>query len=1244
MKKIIIIILLVNLLTTNLNAQDWIKHADSVYTYFKINDDKNALKHIRIVDSIIELNGVIKDTNFAEYLYRKGVVMSSIGDSSSNQFLINSLNIWENSIIKNNLKIAKIYHFLGIYYFSKINSNNYTPSVDTCYRYYENAYNIIANNHLEYIPNYKSVLNALIYINQYKYKNKLKANFFAQQYIEVSRTYGSDMFDFNFSDAYRIISDLSKEEALLIKYLTEYNTKSIQDPNLQFKIYYKLFNNKRSIIKNGEVVTPLVNLKNIKDIIDYGEQAINIFKKNHLTDKYLLEDIYVQLMYSYEQILDNTNSVKYKILSYELNERLEPYDKLNYLYYTNDLKEFKIEYELQKNNFLKSQNYSELISILKYAVILFEKGLIFKQNEIQDILDILISNALKLENEDQVLLDKILCEFYFFINNKELSFKISSKHINDEISQDKLFYLRVNALSNLLFNNIFDAQKNADTALDNAFKLYGENDPRCVPFLTLMADCYKENSNQKIALKSISNAINILYQNKLEKTELAADVWNNAGNLTLSSNNLEDAEIYFKKALDIYELNGITKNPYYYYSVQLKLCNIYTSKGDYNNAKILLDSVNKYIESKHLLEYAKGDYFSSLAFYYFFLDEFNNAKIYFDKAKLYYQGYSINKNELYSIMCDYLIDNDAKKAIQKYEKIVKSNLSSFGAEKLYYLLLYNSGKKNEAKSILLNHIDKLIDNNNQFIHLLNNKEKYDYYNTISNDFEFLNTYLLDSNVDFLKQYIDYRIYSKTFLTAGIDSVKYNNEIDLELKKEFISNSIKINELLERKNEGVDQIVKLRFRNNEIEKLNSNKKEQLNSFGYKELILKLKADEAYVEIIRINKQSINKLNVAKNIINYFTDSIYYGAIIISNNKDPQFILINNDGKLDSLYAKNYSYNIKNKILDTNSYSLLFEKIDEKLVGKTKIYLVTDGVYSSFNLEAIFNPRRKKYVIEYLKIQTIINLQSFTSSGTEFIPRENSTVSIFGHPSYRLKSSIIKTENNEILNLSRSIDNLNLFKDIKINNLSGTKIETDSISKILRESKFNIYSYTENEATEENIKLINSPDILHIATHGFFIKNDDKSYTLNRILNLFNDKYKHDPYLRSGLLFSGAENSINGSQIQGSENGILTAEESKGLKLNNTNLVVLSACETGIGDYQVGKGIIGLQSAFFIAGAKNLIMSLWPVNDIVTKDLMTKFYSNWIRLKMSKEAALLMAKNEIKNIYPEPFYWAGFVLVK
>lgn len=1244
MKEIIYVILLVNLLTTNLNAQDWVKHADSVYTYFKINDDKSALKHIRIVDSIIELNGVIKDTNFAEYLYRKGVVMSSIGDSSSNQFLINSLNIWENSIIKNNLKIAKIYHFLGIYYYLKINSNNNTPSVDTCYRYHERAYDIIVNNNLKYIPNYKSVLNALIYINQYIYKNKLKANFFAQQYIEVSRTYGSDMFDFNFSDAYRIINDLSNEEVLLIKYLNEYNTKSIQDPNLQFRIYYKLFNNKRSIINNGEVVTPFVNLKNIKDIIDYGEQAINIFKSNRLTDKYLLEDIYVQLIYSYEQILDNTNSVKYKILRYELNDKLKPDDKLEYLYYTNNLREFKIEYEIQKNNFLKSQNYSELISMLKYAVILFEKGLIFKQKEIQDILDILISNALKLENEDQVLLDKILCEYYFFINKKELSFKISSKHINDTISEDKLFYLRVNALSNLLFNNIFDAQKNADTALDNAFKLYGENDPRCVPFLTLIADCYEQDSNQKIAIKSISNAINILYQNKLEKTNLAAEVWSSAGDQILASNNLDDAEIYFKKALNIYDSDSIAKNPYYYYSLQLKISKLYTTKRNYKNAKIMLDSVNKYLESMKLLEFSKGDYFSSLAYYYFFIDDFNNAKLYFDSAKKYYQGYLNNRIELYSIMCDYLIENDANKAIGKFEKIVKSNLSRYGAEKLYYLLLYNSGKKNEAKSFLLSHIDNLIKNNNRFTYLLSSKERNNYYNTISDDFEFLNTYLLDADERFLKQYINYRIYSKTFLTTGIDSVINNNEPNLELRKEFISNTVKINELLEKKNEGVDQINKLRFRNNEIEKLNSSKNEQLKSFGYKELLLKLKADEAYVEIIRINKQSINKPNVAKNVINYFTDSIYYGAIIISNNKDPQFILINNDGKLDSLYAKNYSYNIKNKILDTNSYSLLFEKIDEKLVGKTKIYLVTDGVYSSFNLEAIFNPRRKKYVIEYLKIQPIINLQSFTSSGTEFIPRENSTVSIFGNPSYRLNSSILKNENKEIINLSRSIENLNLFKEIKINNLSGTKIETDTISKILRESKFNIYSYTENEATEDNIKLINSPDILHIATHGFFIKNDDKSYTLNRILNLFNDKYKHDPYLRSGLLFSGAENSINGSQIQGSENGILTAEESKGLKLNNTNLVVLSACETGIGDYQVGKGIIGLQSAFFIAGAKNLIMSLWPVNDIVTKDLMTKFYSNWVRLKMSKEAALLMAKNEIKYIYPEPFYWAGFVLVK
>ena len=112
----------------------------------------------------------------------------------------------------------------------------------------------------------------------------------------------------------------------------------------------------------------------------------------------------------------------------------------------------------------------------------------------------------------------------------------------------------------------------------------------------------------------------------------------------------------------------------------------------------------------------------------------------------------------------------------------------------------------------------------------------------------------------------------------------------------------------------------------------------------------------------------------------------------------------------------------------------------------------------------------------------------------------------------------------------------------------------------------------------------------------------------------------------------------------EDGILTAYEISQLNLKNTELVVLSACETGLGDIQGNEGVYGLQRAFKIAGVRNLIMSLWQVPDQQTSELMTTFYRYWLIKKKSIRESLKLAQNDLRKQGLEPFYWAGFVLVE
>ena len=160
-----------------------------------------------------------------------------------------------------------------------------------------------------------------------------------------------------------------------------------------------------------------------------------------------------------------------------------------------------------------------------------------------------------------------------------------------------------------------------------------------------------------------------------------------------------------------------------------------------------------------------------------------------------------------------------------------------------------------------------------------------------------------------------------------------------------------------------------------------------------------------------------------------------------------------------------------------------------------------------------------------------------------------------------------------------------------------------------------------ATEENLFKVNAPKILYLSTHGTFLR--DKS-----ILN---------PMLKSIILLDGANESIR--QKRG--NGIVSGLELAGLNLLGTELVVLSACETGVGEIEDSEGIAGLSKAFMEAGAKSMIMTLWSVNDKKSSELMEKFFEG-VKRGVSYSDALREAKIwmiEVGNSHP--FFWSGFV---
>ena len=215
-------------------------------------------------------------------------------------------------------------------------------------------------------------------------------------------------------------------------------------------------------------------------------------------------------------------------------------------------------------------------------------------------------------------------------------------------------------------------------------------------------------------------------------------------------------------------------------------------------------------------------------------------------------------------------------------------------------------------------------------------------------------------------------------------------------------------------------------------------------------------------------------------------------------------------------------------------------------------------------------------------------------------------------------------------------------MKARPLPETKIEVENISSILKSKGWQVNTFLADNASETNIKKQQSPRILHVATHGYFFQDIPVEKDNNRFLGMDMKQVVQDPMLRSGLLLTGANKTLKGEVTSG-ENGLLTAAEASLLDLRETELVILSACETGRGEVKKSEGVYGLRKAFSDAGAQNIIMSLWKVDDEVTQEFMSLFYEIWLNDKTSIREAFNRAQLEIKANYPEPYYWGAFILV-
>jgi CHAT domain-containing protein/tetratricopeptide (TPR) repeat protein len=431
------------------------------------------------------------------------------------------------------------------------------------------------------------------------------------------------------------------------------------------------------------------------------------------------------------------------------------------------------------------------------------------------------------------------------------------------------------------------------------------------------------------------------------------------------------------------------------------------------------------------------------------------------------------------------------------------------------------------------------------------------------------------------------------------------------------------------------------------------KNNSRDYAWQDVQKKLKKGEALVEILVINAGQ--KLNPAKN---QYSD-MYLAFVITPDTKDyPLCVRIGEGDSLERKYANYYHNSIKARKADKYSYNQYWKKLADTLKSYKKVYFAPDGIYHKVNINTLQNPETGKYVIEEKEIQ-------FISQSRDFITQKSPTykmptsLTLFGAPNYNnLPTSDTPQKKASSNALDRSVLTILLrdttqrfFQGNQITELKGTEIEVNNLEKIAQKAKIRIQKYLGNEANEEVLKEMTMPSVLHIATHGFFIPEQSANASTQGIDNQrdgfakFDSEALKNPLRRSGLLFAYCSQAFSDTQnkIKLNEDGILTAEEAQNLALEQTEMVVLSACETGLGKVKNGEGVYGLQRAFQTAGAKSVLMSLWTVSDEATQELMTLFYENWITKQIPKRQAFIEAQRQLRVKFPEPYYWGAFVMV-
>ena len=741
---------------------------------------------------------------------------------------------------------------------------------------------------------------------------------------------------------------------------------------------------------------------------------------------------------------------------------------------------------------------------------------------------------------------------------------------------------------------------------------------------------------------------------------------NNLGYIYQQLGEYEKSLNYHLKALDIRE-KSIGRNSELYAASLNNIARVYADKGDY------LRSIQIQTESLAIKEKILGKnhplYASSL----------KNLAYVYSKAGNIKKALKINQEVL----------KIEKKALGKKHPSYATTLNNVG------IILYKMDKLNKARKFLnkaINLRKTIFDKNHpsyrqslinivfthaslgdfqnatglalsaskfalEYFHLnfsgLTIQDQIILKNELESTFNLL-TNLLLLNDSFYSEMFNQWINLNGVVSANIQNLE--NEIlksndssstllleELKLKKGQLLNYQELT-IREKEKIGINPKV-IEYEINSIERELSKKSKYFADFNRflsaTDIVNNLNTNEVFIDIARIPHYSFQS--------NKWTDSMKYLVFFSDHNDTIADYLLLEGTHFDALYYEYQKFHSSSQKTVLNSekiYNYFWKPIAEKIGDAKTVYVSLGGVYNNINLNTLYNPETGKHLIEEKDIRIVNSARDFVlSKEGEKKNYSSNTASLFGFPNFD-GNTTVTADTSDLFASTRDLNSMWLDSLTRGGNkakpLPATKTEVENISSTLKSKGWKVNSFLADNASETNIKKQQSPRILHVATHGYFFQDIPLEKDNTRFLGMDRQQVVQDPMLRSGLLFTGANKTLKGETTTG-ENGLLSAAEASLLDLRETELVVLSACETGKGEVKNSEGVYGLRKAFSDAGAQNIIMSLWKVDDKVTQEFMSLFYEIWLNEKTTIREAFNRTQLEIKAKYPHPYYWGAFILV-